>query len=142
EEIVENIFKKFKDKKISLLAPLVRGRKGHYRELFEEVRKKGFLKVRVDGEIKDLVPKMQVDRYKIHDIELVVDRLQVTNDLKARLSQSVQHTLKLGKDLMFLQAHSDPAIGGTTNKNPQPPETLKRIRNFRQERLASGFLRR
>src|SRR5215204_1379769 len=102
EEIVENIFKKFKSKKISLLAPLVRGRKGHYRELFEDVRKKGYLKVRVDGEVKDLAPKMQVDRYKIHDIELVVDRLQVTDDLKARLSQSVQQTLKLGKDLMFL----------------------------------------
>src|SRR5215470_11915004 len=107
EEIVENIFTRYKDKKISLLAPLVRGRKGHYRELFEDVRKKGYLKVRVDGEIKDLVPKMQVDRYKIHDIELVVDRLQVTSDLKARLSQSVQQTLKLGKDLMFLLAHPD-----------------------------------
>src|SRR6201989_2037683 len=87
EEIVENIFKKFKEKKISLLAPLVRGRKGHYRELFEEIRKKGFLKVRVDGEIRDLAPKMQVDRYKIHDIELVVDRLKVDDELKARLSQ-------------------------------------------------------
>ena len=102
EEIVENIFKKYKNKKISLLAPLVRGRKGHYRELFEDIRKKGFLKVRVDGDIADLVPKMQVDRYKIHDIELVVDRLQVTDDLKSRLSQSVQQTLKLGRDLMFL----------------------------------------
>ena len=102
EEIVENIFKKYKGKKIALLAPLVRGRKGHYRELFEDVRKKGFLKVRVDGEVKDITPKMQVDRYVIHDIELVVDRLQVTDDLKARLSQSVQQTLKLGKDLMFL----------------------------------------
>jgi excinuclease ABC subunit A len=106
EEIVENIFTRYKNKKISLLAPLVRGRKGHYRELFEDVRKKGFLKVRVDGEIKDLVPKMQVDRYKIHDIELVVDRLQVTEDLKSRLSQSVQQTLRLGKDLMFLQLSS------------------------------------
>ena len=95
---LENI----KDKKIALLAPLVRGRKGHYRELFEDVRKKGFLKVRVDGEVKDLTPKMQVDRYVIHDIELVVDRLQVTDELKPRLSQSVQQTLKLGKDLMFL----------------------------------------
>jgi len=102
EEIVENIFQKYENKKLSLLAPLVRGRKGHYRELFEEVRKKGYLKVRVDGEIKDLVPKMQVDRYKIHDIELVVDRLQVTEDLKSRLSQSVQQTLKLGKELMFI----------------------------------------
>jgi excinuclease ABC subunit A len=102
EEIVGNIFKKYKEKKITLLAPLVRGRKGHYRELFEDVRKKGFLKVRVDGEVKDITSKMQVDRYVIHDIELVVDRLQVTEDLKARLGQSVQQTLKLGKDLMFL----------------------------------------
>src|ERR1041384_5505842 len=107
EEIVENIFNKYYNQKISLLAPLVRGRKGHYRELFEDVRKKGFLKVRVDGEVKDLVPKMQVDRYKIHDIELVVDRLQVTDDLKSRLSQSVQQTLKLGKDLMFIRLNED-----------------------------------
>lgn len=102
EEIVENIFKRYKGQKIALLAPLVRGRKGHYRELFEDIRKKGFLKVRVDGEIKDIAPKMQVDRYVIHDIELVVDRLEVTTDLKSRLSQSVQQTLKLGKDLMFV----------------------------------------
>jgi len=102
EEIVENIFQKFKGKKISLLAPLVRGRKGHYRELFEEIRKKGFLKVRVDGEVMDLTPKLQVDRYKIHDIEVVVDRLAVTDDMKVRISQSVQQTLKMGKDLMFL----------------------------------------
>ena len=102
EEIVTNIFTKYKDKKISLLAPLVRGRKGHYRELFEDIRKKGFLKVRVDGEVMDLTPKLQVDRYKIHDIEVVVDRLAVTDDMKVRISQSVQQTLKMGKDLMFL----------------------------------------
>jgi excinuclease ABC subunit A len=110
EEIVENIFSKYKDKKITLLAPLIRGRKGHYRELFEDVRKKGYLKVRVDGEVKDLTEKMQVDRYKIHDIELVVDRLQVTDDMKVRLSQSVQKTLQLGKDLMFLLVHSTPVV--------------------------------
>jgi len=102
DEIVANIFKKFDGYKITLLSPLVRGRKGHYRELFEEMRKKGFLKVRVDGEVKDLVPKMQLDRYKIHDIELVVDRLKVTPDLRVRISQSVQQSLKLGKDLMFV----------------------------------------
>jgi len=102
EEIVQSIFEKFNNKKISLLAPLVRGRKGHYRELFEDIRKKGFLKVRVDGEVMDLTPKMQVDRYKIHDIEVVVDRLQVSDDMKLRLSQSVQKTLQLGKDLLFL----------------------------------------
>ncbi|XVJ68017.1 MAG: excinuclease ABC subunit UvrA [Lacibacter sp.] len=102
EEIVENIFKRFDGQKISLLAPLVRGRKGHYRELFEEIRKKGFVKVRVDGEIKDLVPKMQVDRYKIHDIEVVVDRLKVSDDFRVRISQSVQQTLKMGKELMMV----------------------------------------
>jgi excinuclease ABC subunit A len=110
EEIVENIFSKFKGKKISLLAPLVRGRKGHYRELFEDVRKKGFLKVRIDGEVKDLKEKMQVDRYKIHDIELVIDRLQVTDDMKVRLSQSVQKTLQVGKDLMFLLLNDNDEI--------------------------------
>ncbi|MDF2380271.1 excinuclease ABC subunit UvrA [Nostoc ellipsosporum NOK] len=102
EEIVADIFKKYNGKKISLLAPLIRGRKGHYRELFEDIRKKGFLKVRIDGEVTDIVPKMQVDRYKIHDIELVVDRMQVTEDMRTRLSQSVQSALKLGKDLLFL----------------------------------------
>ncbi len=107
EEIVENIFAKFRNKKITLLAPLVRGRKGHYRELFEDTRKRGYLKTRIDGEIKDLVPKMQVDRYKIHDIEVVIDRLAVTPDMKVRLSQSVQKTLQAGKDLMFLLINDD-----------------------------------
>jgi excinuclease ABC subunit A len=107
EEIVENIVSKFKNKKITLLAPLVRGRKGHYRELFEDIRKKGYVKARIDGEVKDLVAKMQVDRYKIHDIEVVVDRLAVTPDMRARLSQSIQKTLQVGKDLMFLLVNDD-----------------------------------
>jgi excinuclease ABC subunit A len=107
EEIVENIFKRFDGQKISLLAPLVRGRKGHYRELFEEIRKKGFVKVRVDGEIMDLTPKMQVDRYKIHDIEVVVDRLKVSDDFRLRISQSVQQTLKMGKDLMMVATETE-----------------------------------
>jgi excinuclease ABC subunit A len=102
EEIVENIYSRFSTKKIVVLAPLIRGRKGHYRELFEEVRKKGFLKIRIDGEIKDLVPKMQVDRYKIHDIELVVDRLAADAEQKVRMSESVQKGLQLGNGLLFL----------------------------------------
>ena len=110
EEIVENIFSKFKQKKITLLAPLVRGRKGHYRELFEDVRKKGYLKVRIDGEVKDLKEKMQVDRYKIHDIELVVDRLVASDDMKVRLSQSIQKTLQVGKDLMFLLINDEDQV--------------------------------
>jgi excinuclease ABC subunit A len=110
EEIVDNVFKKFKNKKITLLAPVVRGRKGHYRELFEDIRKKGFLKVRVDGEVKDLTSKMQVDRYKIHDIEIVIDRLEVTTDMKVRLSQSVQKSLQIGKELMFILVNDDNKI--------------------------------
>jgi excinuclease ABC subunit A len=113
EEIMDNIFKRFKGAKLSVLAPVVRGRKGHYRELFEDIRKKGFLKVRVDGEIRDLVPKMQVDRYKVHDIEVVVDRLKVEQDFRTRLSQSVQQALKMGKDLMFVYVSEDDKTGTT-----------------------------
>lgn len=102
EEMVANIFQRFGGEKISILAPLVRGRKGHYRELFEEIRKKGFVKVRVDGEIRDLTPKMQVDRYKVHDIEVVIDRLIVNDSFRVRIGQSVQQALKLGKDLLFV----------------------------------------
>ncbi len=101
-EIVQNIFTQFKDKKINLLAPVVRGRKGHYRELFEEIRKKGFVKARVDGEIIELIPKFQVDRYKIHDIEIVIDRIPVTDAMKVRLGDSVAQCLKMGKDLLFV----------------------------------------
>lgn len=102
EEIVAHITDNLPGKKLAILAPLVRGRKGHYRELFEQLRKQGYLKVRVDGEITDLKERMQVDRYKIHDIELVVDRLIVQADAMARLSQSVQKALQMGKDLMFV----------------------------------------
>lgn len=110
EEIIANIFERFSGAAVTLLAPVVRGRKGHYRELFEEIRKKGFLKVRVDGEILDIKPKMQVDRYKIHDIEVVIDRLPVKEDMRVRISQSVQQSLKMGNDLMFLLIHQSEKI--------------------------------
>jgi excinuclease ABC subunit A len=102
DEIVAHIREHMKGKRIILLAPIVRGRKGHYRELFEQLRKQGYLKVRVDGEIKDLKEKMQVDRYKIHDIEAVVDRIVVDDESASRLSQSVQQALGSGKELMFV----------------------------------------
>ncbi|MFZ9262343.1 MAG: excinuclease ABC subunit UvrA [Chitinophagaceae bacterium] len=105
EEILADIYKKYANKKITMLAPIVRGRKGHYRELFEETRKKGFVKVRIDGEIKDLVPKLQVDRYKIHDIELVVDRLVVNDEMRLRMLQSIQQSLQIGKGLVFALVH-------------------------------------
>jgi excinuclease ABC subunit A len=102
EEIMEHVFKNYPKKKLVILAPLIRGRKGHYRELFEQLRKQGYLKVRVDGEILDLKERMQVDRYKIHEIELVVDRIQVQDDARARISASVQKALQLGKGLLFI----------------------------------------
>ncbi len=108
DEIVAHIRQGMAGRRIMLLAPLVRGRKGHYRELFEQLRKQGYLKVRIDGKVQELKEKMQLDRYKIHDIEVVVDRLVVDDESAARLSQSVQHTLATGKDLLFvLDADSD-----------------------------------
>jgi excinuclease ABC subunit A len=102
DEIMDHVFKNYPKKKLVILAPLIRGRKGHYRELFEQLRKQGYLKVRVNGEILDLKERMQVDRYKIHDIELVVDRVQVLDDARTRISQSVQKALQMGKGLLFI----------------------------------------
>src|SRR4051812_28815767 len=102
EEIVAHIKENYDQKRIILLAPIVRGRKGHYRELFEQLRKQGYLKVRVDGEVKDLKERMQVDRYKIHEIEIVVDRIVVDDESSSRLSASVQQSMQAGKELMFL----------------------------------------
>jgi excinuclease ABC subunit A len=102
DQIIEHIYKNFKNTLIIILAPLVRGRKGHYRELFEEYRKKGYTRMRIDGELTELKEKMQLDRYKIHDIELVIDRVKVDAESKHRVTQSVQKALKMGSDLVFL----------------------------------------
>lgn len=102
EQIVELILDDYEERKVYLLAPLVRGRKGHYRELFESVRKKGFLNVRVDGEVMEVVRGMKVDRYKNHDIEVVVDRLRVQAKDKDRLAHSVAQTMSQGDGLMIL----------------------------------------
>jgi excinuclease ABC subunit A len=101
-EIIQNIAKRFDDKKINILAPIVRGRKGHYRELFEEIRKKGYVKARVDGEMIELKPKFQLDRYKIHDIEVVIDRIPINTSMKSRLVESVGQALKMGNGLLFI----------------------------------------
>jgi excinuclease ABC subunit A len=100
EQIIANISDRFKGQKIVLLAPVVRSRKGHYRELFEQVRKQGYNKVRVDGDIVDITPGMQLDRYKIHDIEIVVDRLNLGADRAERLSDSVKTALRLGDGMV------------------------------------------
>ena len=85
EQILTLILEQFDGEKIMLLAPLVRGRKGHYRELFDNVRKQGYTKVRVDGELLDLEPGLQVDRFKVHDIEVVIDKIQVSEERRERL---------------------------------------------------------
>jgi excinuclease ABC subunit A len=100
DQILDNIFKKYDDIPVNILAPVVKGRKGHYRELFEQIRKQGYVKVRVDGEIQDITAKMQVDRYKIHDIEIVVDRLVIDRKDVKRLQDSLQSAMKLGKGII------------------------------------------
>lgn len=102
DQIIDHLNVHFQGEKIMILAPLVRGRKGHYRELFEQVRKQGYLKVRVDGEIKEVKDKMQVDRYKVHDIELVIDRIEVNEKSMDRLKKSVALALKMGKGLIMV----------------------------------------
>ncbi|MFC3811746.1 excinuclease ABC subunit UvrA [Lacihabitans lacunae] len=102
DQIVEQIFDQYTDKKIAILAPLIKGRKGHYRELFVQITKMGYTKVRVDGEIEDITSKMQLDRYKIHDIEIVVDRVIPKQEDRFRISQSVGTALKLGKGSLLL----------------------------------------
>jgi excinuclease ABC subunit A len=108
QEMLEQIQKQFKKKRIVLLAPLVKGRKGHYRELFEQYRKQGFTKVRVDGSILDLTEKMQVDRYKIHDIEMVIDRFSVSDENAQRLNESLQTALRYGNGQVMVVNHDKP----------------------------------
>ena len=100
DQILKNIYSKFNSMPVNILAPVVKGRKGHYRELFEQIRKQGYVKVRVDGEIKDITAKMQVDRYKIHDIEIVVDRLIIDEKDHKRLLDSIQTAMRLGKGII------------------------------------------
>lgn len=102
EQLIQHILKQFNKKKIILLSPLIRSRKGHYRELFEQTRKKGYTKVRVDGEITDLKPGMMVDRYKVHDIEVLIDRIKIQKDKRERLAASIETAMSMGNDLMMV----------------------------------------
>ncbi len=104
EKVIEMIQSDYAGKKILILAPLVKSRKGHYRELFESMRRKGYLHVRIDGEVRELLPGMKVDRYKNHDIEVVIDRLAV-NDASDRLKKSVSIAMKQGEGLLMIMDH-------------------------------------
>ena len=103
EQIQAHMLRTFAGQQVTLLAPVVKGRKGHYRELFQQIRKMGFSKVRVDGKIKPLAPKMQVDRYKTHDIELVIDRLVIDHQDIQRIRDSLGMALQQGKGTAILQ---------------------------------------
>lgn len=109
QEMAEFISSEFQGKKIVLLAPLIKGRKGHYRELFEQLRKQGYLRVRVDGDIVELKEKMQLDRYKIHDIEIVIDRFTMNKDASQRLNESLQTALKQGNNQVMIVNHDQPS---------------------------------
>lgn len=102
EQILQMIVDDFDNKNVYILSPIVKGRKGHYRELFEKFRKQGFVYARVDGEIVELTPDMKVDRYKTHDIELLIDRIKIANSKTDRLKSSTQTALKQGKGVMML----------------------------------------
>lgn len=103
DQIIEHLISEFPDAKLSILAPVVKGRKGHYRELFQQIRKMGFTKARVDGVILEIDARMQVDRYKTHDIEIVVDRIVVDEKDKYRITQSVKTALKHGNGIMMVR---------------------------------------
>lgn len=130
DEITDRILNEFNGEGIYVLAPVVKGRKGHYRELFEQIRKQGYTKVRVDGEILDIAPKMQVDRYKIHDIEIVVDRIIVEQESRKRLFTSIGQALKTAKGIIkiankenkeqFFSRYLMDAESGISYDEPQP----------------------
>lgn len=103
DQIIDVILNDYDNQKLIILAPIVKGRKGHYRELFVQIAKLGYTKVRVDGVVMDIQPKMQLDRFKIHDIEIVIDRIVVKTEDRFRLSQSVQTALTQGKGLMMIR---------------------------------------
>ncbi len=107
EQIVDLILKQFDGKKIIILAPRIRGRKGHYRELFEQIQKLGFAKVRADKKILDIKPGMKLDRYKIHDIEIVIDRIQVKKEHRQRIYESVTTAMKFGNKSMIVLDYDD-----------------------------------
>ena len=131
EQIRDLLVERFNGKRVLLLAPLVKGRKGHYRELFEQVRKQGFLRVRIDGEIRELAPHMKLDRYKVHDIETVVDKVIVDPARSKQLSSSLQTAMKYGKGMVMVVDEEDGRVhhfsknlmcpqSGIAYKDPEP----------------------
>jgi excinuclease ABC subunit A len=107
DQIIEEILDQFSDQKIMILSPIIRGRKGHYRELFENFTKEGFTRARIDGEIKEIMPGMQLTRYVTHDIELVIDRCVVNQEQEHRISESLELSLEKGEGTTFILYEKD-----------------------------------
>ncbi|WP_396145709.1 excinuclease ABC subunit UvrA [Flavobacterium sp.] len=133
EQIQNLITETFNGKRINVLAPIIRARKGHYAELFQQIAKQGFVKVRVNGKIVDITPGMKLDRYKTHDIEIVIDRMQVeaTADIQKRLSESIKTAMYHGEDVMMVMEHESNEVRffsrtlmcpttGISYQNPEP----------------------
>ncbi len=133
DQIKELIIQNFKGKRISILAPVIRARKGHYAELFQQIAKQGFVKVRVNGDIQDIVTGMRLDRYKTHDIEIVIDRLQIEKDdaTDKRLTESIKTAMHHGDDIMMVIEHDSNDVRffsrtlmcpttGISYQNPEP----------------------
>jgi excinuclease ABC subunit A len=126
EQITDLILKEFDGKRINILAPAVRGRKGHYRELFEHIRQAGFTRVRVDGEMREIEFGMMVDRYKTHDIEIVIDRIEVHEDSLSRIKKSVQTAFRYGKGLLMVLVNDEVrSVEGGGMKGAQATSNLK-----------------
>ena len=104
EQIIDTIFDNYQDKKIQIFAPVVRGRKGHYRELFEEILRDGFLRVRIDGEVVEIEKGLKVDRYKIHTIEILIDRIKISSKSRSRISESTEVALNYGNGVIIISA--------------------------------------
>lgn len=116
EQIINLILGNYKDQKVLILAPVVKGRKGHYRELFEQIKKWGFLRARVDGEVIELTKRIQLDRYKVHDIEIVIDRLLVNEESRQRINESLQLAMKQGKGILMVQPFESASLGDKYGK--------------------------
>ena len=112
EDVMHLLLEQYNGKRIFLLAPLVQGRKGHYRELFDSIRKKGYLYARVDGEIVEVTEGMKVDRYKNHDIEVVIDKLAVNDKDEERLKKSLEVAMKMGDGQIMIQTLPSPSLQG------------------------------
>jgi excinuclease ABC subunit A len=110
EKVIDMILHDYEGRKILVLAPLVQSRKGHYRELFESMRKKGYLHVRVDGDVMEMTPGMKVDRYKNHDIEVVIDRLAVKSTIDERLKKTIQTAMKQGEGLIMIMDYETGSV--------------------------------